>query len=87
MDGDSGVTEGPADIEMQSLLTAAGPEIGPMNSHPLDRYYSGDRVVLELNILDIKRQFALEPGRRMDPARMRAVFRTLLNRRFHAPST
>lgn len=87
LDGDSGAPEGPEDIELQTLLTEAGPDLGPTNSHPLDRYYSGDRVVLELNILEIKRQFALEPGRRIDPARMRAIFGDLLSRRFHAPST
>jgi hypothetical protein len=75
------------DIELQTLLTEDGPDLGPTNSHPLDRYYSGDVVVLELNILDIKRQFELEPGRRIEPARMQAVFGTLLSRRFHAPST
>jgi hypothetical protein len=86
-DGESGGAEGPEDIELETLVTEAGPDLGLTNSHPLDRYYSGDMIVLELNILDIKQQFALEPGRRTDPARMRAVFGTLLSRRFHPPST
>lgn len=86
-DGETGGAEGPEHIELQTLLTEIAPDLGSTSSHPLDRYYSGDMIVLELNILDIKRQFALEPGRRMDPARMRAVFGTLLSRRFHPPST
>lgn len=87
MDGESGGGEGSASIELQNLVTEAAPDAGSRDSHPLDQYYGGDMVVLELNLLDIRRHFALEPGRRIDPARMQAVFGTLLSRRFHAPST
>ena len=84
--GSSG-REDPEDIELQNLSADAGPNMGSTTSHLLDRYYSGDMLILELNLLDIKRQFALEPGRRIDQGRMRAVFGTLLSRQFHAPST
>lgn len=87
VDAGPGGREDPEDIELQTLFTEAGPHMGSTTSHPLDRYYSGDMLILELNILDIKRQFALEPGRRIDQERMRAVFGTLLSRQFHAPST
>jgi hypothetical protein len=75
------------DIEMHSFLNEAGADVQQSNIHPLDRYYSGNMVILDLNILDIKRQISLEPGRRIDPARVQAVFGTLFSRRFHAPST
>jgi hypothetical protein len=79
--------EGGEDIEMHSFLNEAGADVQQSNIHPLDQYYSGNMVILDLNILDIKRQISLEPGRRIDPARVQAVFGTLFSRRFHAPST
>jgi hypothetical protein len=84
--------EGEEEIEMHSILNEAEVDVQQSNVqqsnvHPLDRYYSGNMVILDLNILDIKRQIALEPERRIDPARMQAVLGTLLSRRFHAPST
>ena len=87
IDAEPGSQEDPEDIELQNLSTETGLNMGSVTSHPLDRYYSGDMLILELNILDIKRQFALESGRRIDQDRMRAVFGTLLSRQFHAPST
>lgn len=87
MEGERSGGEGGEDIEMRSFLNEAGADVQQSNIHPLDRYYSGNMVILDLNILDIKRQIALEPERRIDPARMQAVFGTLLSRRFHAPST
>jgi hypothetical protein len=82
----SGV-EVPENADMPGLMTEAGLDTQPTSVHPLDRYYSGDMIVLDLNILEIKRQLAFEPASRVDTARMRAAFGTLLSRRFHAPST
>lgn len=87
IEGERSGGEGGEDIEMRSFLNEAGADVQQSNIHPLDRYYSGNMVILDLNILDIKRQIALEPERRIDPARVQAVFGTLLSRRFHAPST
>jgi hypothetical protein len=87
MEGERNGGEGGEDIEMHSFLNEAGVDVQQSNIHPLDRYYSGNMVILDLNILDIKRQISLEPGRRIDPARVQAVFGTLFIRRFHAPST
>ena len=87
MEGARNGGEGGEDIEMHSFLNEAEADVQQSNIHPLDRYYSGNMVILDLNILDIKRQIAQEPRRRIDPARMQAVFGTLLSRRFHAPST
>jgi hypothetical protein len=87
MEGEQNGGQGGEDIEMHSFLNEAGADVQQSNIHPLDRYYSGDMVILDLNILDIKRQISLQPGRRIDPARVQAVFGTLFIRRFHAPST
>jgi hypothetical protein len=87
MIGEGNGGEGGQDIEMRSFLNDAGVDVQQPNIHPLDRYYSGNMVILDLNILDIRRQIALEPRRRIDPVRMQAVFGTLLSRRFHAPPT
>jgi hypothetical protein len=87
MEGERSSGEGEEEIEMHSILNEAEVDVQQSNIHPLDRYYSGNMVILDLNILDIKRQIALEPERRIDPARMQAVLGTLLSRRFHAPST
>ena len=87
MEGARNGGEGREDIEMHSFSNEAEADVQQSNIHPLDRYYSGNMVILDLNILDIKRQNALEPRRQIDPARMQAVFGTLLSRRFHAPST
>jgi hypothetical protein len=87
MEGGRNGGQGGEDIEMHSFLNEAGADVHQSNVHPLDRYYSGDMVILDLNILDIKRQISLQPGRRIDPARVQAVFGTLFIRRFHAPST
>ena len=78
---------GAGDIELQDLSSGPGTAPSPTTLHPLDRFYSGEMVILELNILDIKRQLTLEPGRRIDPTRLQAVFGSLLSRRFHAPTT
>jgi hypothetical protein len=86
MEGERSSGEGEEEIEMHSILNEAGVDVQQSNIHPLDRYYSGNMVILDLNILDIRRQIALEPERRIDPARMQAVLGTLLSRRFHAPS-
>ena len=86
-DGHLVAGESPEDIEMQNLLTEPATDLQLTSLHPLDRFYSGEVVILELNILDIKRQLTLEPGRRIDPARLQAVFGSLLSRRFHAPNT
>ena len=86
-EGEQSGGEGGEEIEMHSFLNEAGADVQQSNIHPLDRYYSGNMVILDLNILDIKRQIALEPERRIDPARVQAVLGTLLSRRFHAPST
>ena len=87
MDGQLIGGAGPEDIEMQGLLNEPETDLQLTSRHPLDRFYSGEMVILELNILDIKRQMTLEPGRRIDPARLQAVFGSLLSRRFHTPST
>ena len=87
MDSVSGGAEDPGGIEMQNLLAEPGTDPRPTAIHPLDRFYSGEMVVLELNVFDIKRHFATEPGRRIDPARLQAVFGNLLSRRFHGPAT
>jgi hypothetical protein len=87
MEGERSSGEGEEEIEMHSILNEAEVDVQQSNIHPLDRYYSGNMVILDLNILDIKRQIALEPERRIDPTRMQAVLGTLLSRRFHAPST
>jgi|SRR2546423_1315820 len=87
METEAGRSEGAGGIEMQNLLAEPSADTRSTAIHPLDRFYSGDMVVLELDILDIKRHFALEPQRRVDPARLQAVLGTLLSRRFHAPTT
>ena len=87
MEGGRNGGEGREDIEMHSFLNEAGADVQQSNIHPLDRYYSGNMVILDLNILDLKRQISLEPGRGIDPARVQAVFGTLFIRRFHAPPT
>ncbi len=76
------------DIEMHSLL--AEPSEDPRKAtHTLDRFYTGNVMVMELNLIqDIKRQFALEPAAMrptpIDPERIRTMLRTLLGNRFRA---
>lgn len=84
----SDVEEG---MEMVSLL-AEQPEDSSMTRHPLDGFYTGNVMVLELNLVqDIKRHLALEPPTVMtpsiDPERFRSLVRSLLGPRFRTPST
>ena len=77
------------DIEMQSLLAEPSGDAATA-THALDRFYTGNLMVMELNIIqDIKRQFALEPAAvrpaAIDPERLRTMIRSLVGTRFRAP--
>lgn len=77
------------EIEMQTLLSEPSGAIPAV--HPLDRFYTGDSMLIEVDIYnDIKRHFALEPAAARTPSidaeRFRSVVRGLLGSRIRAPS-